>query len=158
MVLSGDVHHAYLSEVEFRLRARASGSRVYQAVCSPYRNPLAKGERTGRASRVLALVHGSHPRRWRGSPGRPTPGSGGALLEGPYFDNQVATVRLDGRDALDPARQDDRRRGGPERAGKDVRAPDNLSGEMGRGATRQKGAPPRRLFRRLQNLCVAATL
>ena len=39
VTLSGDVHHAYLSEVAFR---RGSGVRsaVYQAVCSPMRNPL----------------------------------------------------------------------------------------------------------------------
>ncbi|MGH2802992.1 MAG: alkaline phosphatase D family protein, partial [Thermoleophilaceae bacterium] len=44
VVLSGDVHHAYLAEVAFR---RGSGVRssVYQAVCSPYRNPLEKRER-----------------------------------------------------------------------------------------------------------------
>ncbi len=44
VVLSGDVHHAYLSEVEFGTGASV-GSRVYQAVCSPYRNPLGRGER-----------------------------------------------------------------------------------------------------------------
>ena len=39
VVLSGDVHHAYLFEVAFR---RGSGVQphVWQAVCSPYRNPL----------------------------------------------------------------------------------------------------------------------
>ena len=44
VVLSGDVHHAYLYEVAFR---RGSGvqSNVYQAVCSPYRNPLESRER-----------------------------------------------------------------------------------------------------------------
>ena len=44
MTLSGDVHHAYLSEVAFK---RGSGVRsaVYQAVCSPMRNPLDGRER-----------------------------------------------------------------------------------------------------------------
>ena len=39
VTLSGDVHHAYLFEVAF---PRGSGARsaVWQAVCSPYRNPL----------------------------------------------------------------------------------------------------------------------
>ena len=44
VVLAGDVHHAYLAEVGF---PRGSGvqSRVYQAVCSPFRNPLDERER-----------------------------------------------------------------------------------------------------------------
>src|SRR4051794_4503288 len=44
VALSGDVHHAYLAEVAFR---HGSGvrSKVYQAVCSPFRNPLDARER-----------------------------------------------------------------------------------------------------------------
>ena len=44
ITLGGDIHHAYLAEVGFR---RGSGvqSAVWQAVCSPYRNPLDKRER-----------------------------------------------------------------------------------------------------------------
>ena len=38
-MLSGDVHHAYLAEVAFP-RAAGVRSAVYQAVCSPFRNPL----------------------------------------------------------------------------------------------------------------------
>ena len=44
VTLSGDVHHAYLSEVAFR-RGADMQSAVYQAVCSPLRNPLNKRER-----------------------------------------------------------------------------------------------------------------
>ena len=44
VVLSGDVHHAYLFEVAFP-RAAGVSSHVYQAVCSPYRNPLERRER-----------------------------------------------------------------------------------------------------------------
>ncbi|MGH2949173.1 MAG: alkaline phosphatase D family protein, partial [Solirubrobacteraceae bacterium] len=46
VVLSGDVHHAYLAEVAF---PRGSGvtSRVWQATCSPFRNPLSAHERRG---------------------------------------------------------------------------------------------------------------
>jgi hypothetical protein len=98
VALSGDVHHAYLAEVAFRREVRAR-SAVYQAVCSPMRNPLDWHERLGvRAAdsaagtfvaRALARAAGvAEPRiRWR-------------FLERPRFDNQVATLELDGRDAL----------------------------------------------------------
>lgn len=97
VVLAGDVHHAYLSEVAFRRGAGVS-SAVYQAVCSPYRNALDRHERVAvRAgftrpatalTRGLAQLAGADDPaiRWR-------------TVEGPYFDNQVATLRLDGRQA-----------------------------------------------------------
>jgi hypothetical protein len=97
VVISGDVHHAYLAEVAFR---RSSGveSAVYQAVCSPMRNPLnvrerlairAGASRSGYAvGRALARLAGvPDPRvRWR-------------FVEGPLFNNQIATLKLRGRDA-----------------------------------------------------------
>jgi hypothetical protein len=97
VVLSGDVHHAYLCEVAFP-RGGDRRSPVYQAVCSPYRNPLAEKERRvvragfGRPLRTLAAVLARLA-------GAPDPGIRWRLLEGPYFDNQVATLSLDGREA-----------------------------------------------------------
>src|SRR4051794_7045177 len=44
VILSGDVHHAYLSEVAFPRDAGVQ-SAVWQAVCSPFRNPLDARER-----------------------------------------------------------------------------------------------------------------
>jgi hypothetical protein len=96
VVLSGDVHHAYLCEVAFP--GATDHSPVYQAVCSPYRNPLDSRERAvvragfGLPLRALAsgLAHLA---------GAPDPGIRWRLLEGPYFDNQVASLRLDGRSA-----------------------------------------------------------
>jgi PhoD-like phosphatase len=97
VVLAGDVHHAYLAEMAFR-RGAGVESAVYQAVCSPYRNPLDRHERLAiqagftrpfaAATRGLARAAGaSDPGlRWR-------------LAEGPYFDNQVAALRIDGRRA-----------------------------------------------------------
>jgi hypothetical protein len=96
VTLSGDVHHAYLFELAFR---RGSGVRsaVYQAVCSPYRNPLDGRERrvirAGMTSlardvmRALARAAGvADPSvRWRN------------VGDGPWFDNQVATLTVDGR-------------------------------------------------------------
>jgi hypothetical protein len=96
-LLSGDVHHAYLAEVAFPRSAEVS-SAVYQAVCSPFRNALDGKERItiqagnsgpGAAiTRAMARLAGvpADPIRWR-------------LTEGPYFDNQVATLLLDGRRA-----------------------------------------------------------
>ncbi len=97
MILSGDVHHAYLSEVAFRPSAEVESS-VLQAVCSPYRNPLDERERkvvrAGFSGPFSALARGlAH------AAGAPDPGIRWRLLEGPYFDNQIATVHLDGREA-----------------------------------------------------------
>jgi len=98
VLLSGDVHHAYLCDVAFRPEAGVQ-SAVYQAVCSPYRNPLDAKERQviragfsspfRAAARSLARLSGA-----------PDPGIRWRLLEGPYFDNQVGTLRLDGRKAI----------------------------------------------------------
>ncbi|HXS48032.1 MAG TPA: alkaline phosphatase D family protein [Solirubrobacterales bacterium] len=98
VVLSGDVHHAYLAEMGFKPEAGVT-SAVYQAVCSPYRNPLDTRER-------LAIKAGfSRPftaamRALSRSADAADPGLRWRLAEGPYFDNQVATLRIDGRDAL----------------------------------------------------------
>jgi hypothetical protein len=97
VLLSGDVHHAYLAEVGFPSGTGAQ-SRVYQAVCSPYRNPLSNRER--RVIRALfrrgaAVVTRALAR----AAGVSDPEIGWRFLEGPYFDNQVATLTLDGRSA-----------------------------------------------------------
>ena len=97
VVLSGDVHHAYLAETAFDPEAGVESS-VYQAVCSPYRNPLDERERrairTGFSRPFIAAM-----RALGRSAGAPDPGMRWRLAEGPYFDNQVATIRLDGREA-----------------------------------------------------------
>ncbi len=97
VILSGDVHHAYLCDVAFRPDA-AMQSAVYQAVCSPYRNPLEARER-----RVVGAGFSSTFAKLTGGlarlSGAPDPGIRWRLLEGPYFDNQVGTLRLDGRSA-----------------------------------------------------------
>jgi hypothetical protein len=113
VVLSGDVHHAYLAEMAFRPGAEVK-SAIYQAVCSPYRNPLDRRER-------LAIEAGfSRPftaatRALAGAAGAPDPGLRWRLAEGPYFDNQVASLRFDGRratmrlDKTAPGEEDGRR-------------------------------------------------
>jgi hypothetical protein len=96
VVISGDVHHAYLCEAGYP--GSPERSPIYQAVCSPYRNPLDEKERrVVRAafrrplialSTLLAKLAGT-----------PDPGIRWRLLDGPCFDNQVASLHLDGRSA-----------------------------------------------------------
>jgi hypothetical protein len=97
-ILSGDVHHAYLVDVAFHREAGVR-SRVVQAVCSPYRNPLDEKERRivrAGFKRGLTAVARGLARLAR----VPDPGIRWRCLEGPYFDNQVGTLRLDGREAI----------------------------------------------------------
>ena len=110
-VLSGDVHHAYLADVAFRRDAEVK-SAVYQAVCSPYRNALDTRER--RAVR-LALTRpvAALTRRLARAVGVADPGIRWRFRCGPYFDNQVATLKFDGRSAslkLDKVPRDDQGR------------------------------------------------
>jgi hypothetical protein len=95
-VLSGDVHHAYLCEVAYP--DSPDRAPVYQAVCSPYRNPLDEKERRvvrwgfGRPFKAFAQLLAR-------AAGAPDPGIRWRTLEGPYFDNQVASLHIDGRKA-----------------------------------------------------------
>jgi hypothetical protein len=98
VALSGDVHHAYLAEVGFPPGTGMSSS-AWQATCSPFRNPLDNKERTvmrfmasepaSRLMRALAGAAGVEAPsvRWR------------YAHDEPWFDNQVATLELDGRKA-----------------------------------------------------------
>lgn len=96
VVLSGDVHHAYLTEVAYP--GSPDRAPVYQAVCSPYRNPLDEKER-----RVVRRGFGrpltAFARLLARAAGTPDPGLRWRTLEGPFFDNQVATLRIDRREA-----------------------------------------------------------
>lgn len=86
--LSGDVHFSYVAEVK-----RSSGSRILQAVCSPIRNPLPRLMRYfgaamayGLAAPIGALVARSArvpdpPFRW-------------TLVEGPWFNNNLASLEI----------------------------------------------------------------
>jgi PhoD-like phosphatase len=97
VVLAGDVHHAYLAEMAFRPEAGVR-SAVYQAVCSPYRNPLDSHERLAiRAGFTRPFT--AAMRLLAGAAGASDPGLRWRLAEGPYFDNQVASLRFDGRRA-----------------------------------------------------------
>jgi len=95
ILLSGDVHHAYLAEAMFPAGSGFT-SRLVQAVCSPMRNPLDTLERGfmkaalsrsgSSAARLLARSAGvaESPLRWR-------------FVQPPTFDNQIGTVEIQGR-------------------------------------------------------------
>jgi PhoD-like phosphatase len=96
VTLSGDVHHAYLFEVAY---PNGSGveSAVWQAVCSPYRNPL-----DGKERRIVKLgMSRPFEKAWAAiakQAGVRDPGIRWRLTAGgPWFDNQVATLVIDGR-------------------------------------------------------------
>ncbi|MGH3497021.1 MAG: alkaline phosphatase D family protein [Nocardioidaceae bacterium] len=92
--LSGDVHHSYLAEVD--LGPWQGRGRLLQAVCSPIRNPMPVPVRWGmslaarsgawRVGRWLARSAkvDDPPMRWR-------------LVEGPWFENNLASIEIDGR-------------------------------------------------------------
>jgi len=98
VVLSGDVHHGYLSEIQFEEGASTKSS-VYQAVSSPFRNPLGLPERLALLSgwtkpgeligKTLARLAGvEEPNvRWR------------LVHKKPWFDNHVSTLKFRGREA-----------------------------------------------------------
>ncbi len=97
VLLSGDVHYAYLAEAEFP--GRAGQSRVYQAVCSPFRHGLGPAMSLANRiafSRAVAWVVSLLPRLAR----VPAPALRWRMQHGPFFENEVATLELDGRDAL----------------------------------------------------------
>ena len=98
MALSGDVHHAYLAEVGF---PRGSGveTPVYQAVCSPMRNPLDTTERRilrSTAWRPVELLARALAR----AAGVPRPDVGWRFLQPATFDNHVASIEIEGREAV----------------------------------------------------------
>ncbi|MWA06867.1 alkaline phosphatase family protein [Actinomadura sp. LD22] len=90
--LSGDIHYSCLS----RVTAPDTTSAITQIICSPLRNPL---DGTIRRANRIASVRGvsgafralaklakvpAPPLRWR-------------MTDGPWFDNAIATVELNGR-------------------------------------------------------------
>jgi hypothetical protein len=98
VALSGDVHHAYVAEVAFPRDAGVE-SAVYQAVCSPVRNPLGRPERTfmQAAASTTTMKVG---RALASAAGVPDPGIRWRLAGGLKFDNQIAMLDLDRREAV----------------------------------------------------------
>jgi hypothetical protein len=96
VLLGGDVHNAYVSEVS--LGTAVDASRVFQIVCSPFRNPLsAKEHRSVRVtgSKGAALVFSLLARL----AGVPPPSADWTFVRRPTFDNSIGELELDGRRA-----------------------------------------------------------
>jgi PhoD-like phosphatase len=97
VLLGGDVHNAYINEVILRTRSRTP-SRVFQVVCSPFRNPLSRAQKwavrlisSGIAAaslRGLARLAGVERSRadWR-------------FVRRPSFHNSIGELELDRRNA-----------------------------------------------------------
>jgi hypothetical protein len=101
-IISGDVHHSYLTAVDLQRRAaQATGavgvprtSAVHQAVCSPFHQAMSPKMRTARrlagtrvsglvGTAVAALAGAGVPRiTWR-------------ITEGPWFENMIAVLEFD---------------------------------------------------------------
>ncbi|WP_439939571.1 alkaline phosphatase D family protein [Nocardia sp. N13] len=93
--LSGDVHHSYVSEAWPVEPGRHVESTILQAVCSPIRNPLSRNMRF--ATAVLSYgIAGPVGRLASRSTRVPDPPLDWHYAEGPWFDNNLACLQLDG--------------------------------------------------------------
>jgi phosphodiesterase/alkaline phosphatase D-like protein len=92
--LSGDVHNSYLAEVLDPERYGAK-SRIVQAVCSPMRNPMPRAVRVFMSLFARGLV-----KPMRAIAGRSSkvsdPRYPWKVTQGPWFDNNLAVVEVDG--------------------------------------------------------------
>jgi PhoD-like phosphatase len=96
VVLSGDVHHGYLAEIDLGDGVKSA---IYQSVGSPLRNPLGLPERLalgagwtktgGLVGKTLARLAGVEepPVSWR------------LTHDEPWFENHISTLELRGREA-----------------------------------------------------------
>ncbi|GAA1450287.1 alkaline phosphatase D family protein [Mycobacterium cookii] len=93
--LSGDVHHSYVSEAKPLRHGPPMRSTILQAVCSPIRNPLSRNMRF--ATAVLSYgVAGPVGRLASRSARVPDAPLTWRYAEGPWFDNNLACLQLDG--------------------------------------------------------------
>ena len=95
VILGGDVHNAYVSEVDL---GRPGGSRVFQIVCSPFRNRLSAKERRivkATGSRVAGVAFSALARLAR----VPKPRARWRYVRRPTFDNSIGELELDGHAA-----------------------------------------------------------
>ncbi len=93
--LAGDVHHSYLAEAHLPPDTPA---RLLQLVCSPIRNPLPRPMRF-----VLATLAYGVASAWGATVAQsakvPAPPWTWSIENGPWFDNVLATLDIDGRHA-----------------------------------------------------------
>ncbi|MGV9555211.1 alkaline phosphatase D family protein [Streptomyces sp. NPDC003401] len=105
LVLSGDVHHAYVAET--RWPGDAPDARVLQLTCSPVHNSIPLSIRVGFRFGWSALAR-AVGRRFRRHGRSPRPPVDWRRTGGPWFGNQLMTLTLRGRSArlrLEQARE-----------------------------------------------------
>lgn len=95
VLLSGDVHHAYIAEARF-VSGDDGRAPVYQAVCSPFRNPLDSHEQRAIKVAMSSLAERVGGLLARAAGAKPEPLTW-KVTEGPWFDNQVAALDVEGR-------------------------------------------------------------
>ena len=105
-VISGDVHHSYLTAVDLprgdtagSARPASPASAVYQAVCSPFHQAMPPAMRTAQglaSTRVSGLV-GTAAATLAGAR---APRLTWRITEGPWFDNMIATLTYTGPKAV----------------------------------------------------------
>lgn len=131
LVLSGDVHHAYVAEPKWR--TGGPDARVLQLTCSPVHNSVPGymrfGFRFGWSATARALGRGlsRHGRCAR-------PPVSWRHTGGPWFGNQLMTLTLSGRSAR--LRLDHARESGEGGARLVTISESELTGESGREASR----------------------
>jgi phosphodiesterase/alkaline phosphatase D-like protein len=93
--LSGDVHNSYVTQIDPDLLEPGS-STILQAVCSPIRNPLPRSVRIAQAvlGKGLARPLGFLVSRTDKVPNAPYRWT---VTDGPWFDNNLATLEVRGR-------------------------------------------------------------
>ncbi|WP_123669466.1 alkaline phosphatase D family protein [Actinocorallia herbida] len=85
--LGGDIHYSYLAKAD-------GGLPIFQAVCSPFRNPL--GGPFKWANRIACLrLLGGPARLFAKTTGVRRPPFGWRLTDGPWFKNAIATITPD---------------------------------------------------------------
>lgn len=94
VALSGDVHHCYLARMRMAA-ARPGSPPVWQAVCSGLRKPLDPGEKL-----AIQLTHSTAGRLLGAALARTVgirrPPASWRIEEGPRYENQIATLAIDG--------------------------------------------------------------
>ncbi|WP_330474866.1 alkaline phosphatase D family protein [Terrabacter sp. C0L_2] len=95
--LSGDVHNSYVAEVVDARTRHGATSRVIQAVCSPIRNPMPRAIRVMMSAFARGLVR---PMRFVAERSKrvPDPAYPWVVTDGPWFDNCLAELTVQGRD------------------------------------------------------------
>jgi phosphodiesterase/alkaline phosphatase D-like protein len=96
MFLSGDVHNSYVAEV-VDPKQYGARSRIVQSVCSPIRNPMPIAVRGMMSLFARGLVR---PMRFLAARSKrvPDPQYPWTVTDGPWFDNCLAELTVQGRD------------------------------------------------------------